>query len=238
MFLVPWWLYLWMSGSRYSLRRLIGNTLVATIVAFLAATGWFWAAKNYQQPYLYAIVYAKYAALAAVAYSSLEPAFKIVVDSILQRRFATAAVRQTGWGFTAWWAFLIAALLLQQSADFPFLRAWLAYLQASDGTFAMPKFLVATSLALLPFVVITRQLLITADGMSIVRPPAPPRASSQGPTYVPTSNPEQQRIRAAWERPIPAPPSAQPRTPNAAPPRPARIISVDGKPVPPNRDVR
>jgi hypothetical protein len=238
MFLVPWWLYLWMSGSRYSLRRLIGNTLVAAIVSFLAATGWFWAAKNYQQPYLYAITYVEYAAVAAIAYSSLEPALKVAIDSVAQRRFATAAVRQTGWGFTAWWAFMLAAVLLWQAARFPFLHAWLAYLQASDRIFATPKFLVATSLAILPFVVVLRQFIIAADGMSVARPQGAPRPSAPRSPHVSVSAAKQNHIPSGWDRPIPAPPPPPPRASSVAPPRPARIISVDGKPVSPNKDLR
>jgi hypothetical protein len=235
-----------MSGSRYSLRRVIGNTLVASIATFVAATGWFWAAKNAQRPYLLAIPYVEIGAAVAATYTSLEPFLRVIVDTLRSRRLNTGAIKLTGWGFTVWWAFIIAATVFWQSSKFAYLHAWLVYLHSLDYYFADVKFLVAVTLAMLPIVVAVRQGLILFDGTAIsggrapgVSPlPSRPTSMNGAPRYgqiPPGSYPQAPRSATA-----PPPPRAQPppppRSPYIVPPRTARIISVDSTPSPNDRE--
>jgi hypothetical protein len=216
---------------------------VAAIAAFVAATGWFWAAKNAQRPYLLALPYVEISAAIAAAYTSLEPFLRVVVDSLRSRRLSTAAIKLTGWGFTAWWAFIIAAVVFWQSSKLAYLHAWLVYLHSIDYYFADTKFLVAVTLACLPIVVVIRQCLIAFDGASIQSggargpTPTPPRPASMnarpGYAQIPHSQPPRPASPSAPPRP---PPQGPPRAPYIVPPRTARIISVDSAPAPNDRE--
>jgi hypothetical protein len=225
MFFVPWWLFLWMSGRRYSLRRVIGNTLCAGVLAEVAGTGWFWAGRSAPQPYLAALRYAGMAAALAAAYTSLEPFFALVVESFRARRLRTGILRQTGWGFTVWWAFIIAALCWWQSPKLPYLHVWLEQLRAAQALTADAKFLVAVTLAVLPLVLLLRAALIAVDGAEIGG------AEAAAPRFTRAPDSSKIPIRPGavpprWE-PGPARRPYGPAPQPPRPPRPARIISVE-----------
>jgi hypothetical protein len=225
MFLVPWWLFLWMSGRRYSLRRVFGNTLVAALIVEVAGTAWFWAARSLPQPYLHALPFAALAAALAAAYSSLEPFFALAGASLREGRFRGGILKATGWGFVTWWAFLAALACRWQAPHLPFLAAWLAALRSAAPATADAKFVVAATVVALPLVILVRQTAIACDGAALrARPPEPaPRGAAPGAfgaagrrTSVPPPGP-----RPAYVPPGPRPQYVPP------PPRPARIVSVE-----------